>query len=212
MRIFKYVYLNLKIEEVRQRWEQDYKITTFERLPWETNEPEKELIRILEQRKIKPSKALDIGCGAGTHSIFLAKSGFDVTAIDISQTAIEVAKERAKKSKVRITFVVGNAFDLKFPSRRFGFVFDRGCFHHVRPELREKYIEGIHRVLKENGKYLLICFSTKNPWQDENVFSLDRIEFYFGDKLKILEAKEVIHTQPDGEKVFLWSVLMEKVA
>ncbi len=197
-------------KEIKERWEEAY-ILPFKELPWEANRPEQELVRLIEEKKIKACKALDICCGAGTQSIYLAKKGFRVSGIDISDTAIRTAKQRAKKSKAKIKFLVGNAYDLKFRSSSFNFVFDRGCFQHIPPRFRKRYIAGISRVLVKKGKYLLLCFSDRNAWEAENIFSLKRIEDYFPDKFKILEAREVLHTQPDGLRVFLWSVLMLKL-
>lgn len=71
-----------------------------------------------------------------------------------------------------------------------------------------------------------MCFSSRNLWNVENLFSLKKIKYYFempfgvytlrrirkhfSGSFKILEAKEVVHTEPSGEKVVLWSVFMEK--
>ncbi|NCP21823.1 MAG: SAM-dependent methyltransferase [Flavobacteriales bacterium CG_4_9_14_0_2_um_filter_35_242] len=60
----------------------------------------------LEQKALELSsgKVLDIGCGAGSHSIYLQEKGFDVTGIDISKGAIEVCKLRGLKNAVAIDF------------------------------------------------------------------------------------------------------------
>ncbi|MBW3003800.1 methyltransferase domain-containing protein, partial [Candidatus Woesearchaeota archaeon] len=61
--------------------------------PWTLEEPPKEIVEVVS--KVKPCKALDIGCGEGFFSIYLAKQGFDVTGIDYSEVAVERAKENA---------------------------------------------------------------------------------------------------------------------
>lgn len=213
-------------EKIKERWEKAYKEIPFAELPWETNKPERELIKLIKKGKIKRGKVLDICCGSGTHSIYLAKKGFDITGIDVSSRAIKIARQRAKENRVKIKFLVGNALNLKLKNSSFDFIFDRGCFHHMPPKYRRKYIKDIYRILKPKGKYLLMCFSDRNLWDIENVFSLKKIKAYFSYSLsvfsstrikshfsgpfRILEAKEITHAQPDGEKVILWSVLMEK--
>ena len=60
---------------------------------WTREEPPEELKELVESGKIKPCKVIDIGCGEGFYSIYLASKGFDVLGIDISENAIKYAKE-----------------------------------------------------------------------------------------------------------------------
>jgi len=62
----------------------------------------------------KSIKILDIGCGTGRHSIELAKRGYNVTGIDLSECMLERAIEKAKESKVKVEFIKADARDLKF--------------------------------------------------------------------------------------------------
>ena len=89
-------------QHIKESWDETYRHHGYKELPWETVEPDKELVRILKQKKITKCKVLDIGCGAGTNSIFLAKNGFDVTGIDISPIAISIAKVRAKEAGLEV--------------------------------------------------------------------------------------------------------------
>lgn len=194
---------------IKNNWEGAYYNTQYNELPWERNKPENELIRLIKEKKIK-GKVLDLGCGAGTQSIYLDKNGFKVTGLDISENAIKIAKQRANKEKVKINFIVGNAFDLKFKDKTFNFIFDRGCFHHIPIPYRNNFVRGIYRVLMNKGKYHLMCFSNTNKWFQENLFSLKKINKYFGKYFDIIEEREIMHKQPDGFKVYLRSVLMSK--
>lgn len=92
---------------------------------------------------------MDTCCGVGTNPIYLAKNGFDVTGIDISLTAIGMAKKKAKQANVNVNFVAESFIDLSFKNGVFDFIFDMGCIHHVEIDDRPKFIEGIHRVPKE---------------------------------------------------------------
>jgi SAM-dependent methyltransferase len=65
-------------------------------------------------------------------------------------------------AKVNIGFFNGSFVDLPFSVAGFDFVWDMGCFHHVKPPERHKFIEGIHCVLKPRGAYMLTCFSYRN--------------------------------------------------
>jgi ubiquinone/menaquinone biosynthesis C-methylase UbiE len=117
--------------------------------------------RVRRERADKKGKALDLYCGAGTNTVYLVEKGFGVTAIDISQRAIEYAKEKAGYTNVKINLMTQSFVGLSFEDEDFDFVFDMGCFHHVEIEDRPKFIKGIYRVLKKGGDYLLTCFSYK---------------------------------------------------
>jgi 2-polyprenyl-3-methyl-5-hydroxy-6-metoxy-1,4-benzoquinol methylase len=62
---------------------------------------------------------LDLCCGAGTNPVYLAEKGFEVTAIDISQRAIEYAKEKAEHVNVKINFMIQSFVDLPFGDEEF---------------------------------------------------------------------------------------------
>src|SRR2546425_11196692 len=123
---------------MRESWDESYQNIPIDQIPWETGKPETTLVEILQKGLIKKGKALDVGCGLGTHSIYLAKKGFDVTGIDISPAAIENAKTKAEKQGIQVRFMTGNAYDLKFNDESFDFVFDRGCFHNIPSHVRSR--------------------------------------------------------------------------
>lgn len=79
--------------------------------------------------------------GAGTNTVYLAKKGFQVTGIDISSKAVEYARKKADQANVEIKFMVQNFLDLPFEDEEFDFVFDRGCFHHVKIEDRGTFLK-----------------------------------------------------------------------
>lgn len=142
-------------------WNEVY--SSREEIPWDIGVPSEQLVKLIEKREIKPCSALDICCGTGTEAIYLAKNGFEVSAIDISKEAIKIAQNKAREAKVKVDFRVGNVLELPFQNDSFGFVSDRGCFHVFAPEYRKWFADEIHRVMKRGGIYLLRCFSEKEP-------------------------------------------------
>ena len=139
-----------------EEWDRIYRRYPLEALPWELGRPRKVLVELVEKGVIKKGKALDICCGAGTNAIYLAKKGFQVTGMDISPKAIEIAKEKVRKANSKIQFRVQNFLNLPFKDEEFDFVFDMGCFHHVKVKDRSTFINGVHRVLKKGASYFMI--------------------------------------------------------
>jgi len=133
-------------------------------IPWNTETPPQILVELVDNKKIRPGKALDLGCGAGNYAIYLAAHGFDVTGIDISPAAIKLAQENAEKKKVKVDFLVADLLgDLPYINFGFDFAFDWNVLHHVFPEQREVYIQKVANLLKKDGIYLSVCFHELDP-------------------------------------------------
>jgi len=99
---------------------------------------------------------------------------------------------------------------LPFQDGGFDFVFDMGCFHHVTVEDRERFIQGVYRVLKPTeGLYLLTCFSDKNGYA-WNHFKKEQLTQYFSSRFKFLSLKHFGSVEGDGYVRYFYSVLMER--
>jgi 2-polyprenyl-3-methyl-5-hydroxy-6-metoxy-1,4-benzoquinol methylase len=104
----------------------------------------------------KGKKALDLGCGTGTTAFTLAKLGLEVSGIDISETAIELAKTLAKKQNLKIQFQVNDVLLLKQLSDKFDFIYDSHCLHCiVFDDDRRRVLDGIRHVLNDGGIFFL---------------------------------------------------------
>ncbi len=192
-------------------WDRVYRDYLLEELPWELGKPRETLVELVESGRIKPCKTLDVCCGAGTNTIYLAKRGFEVTAVEISRQAIRYAKQKTRRAKADIQFVLGSFVTLPFRDEKFCFVFDMGCFHHVTIEDRERFIRGIWRVLKPvRGQYLLTCFSDKNgpAW---NHFTKDQLAQYFSSRFKFQSVEHYGSVEADGYVRYFYSVLMRRL-
>lgn len=189
-------------------WDEVYRDYPAEALPWELGKPRKTLTDLVERGRIQPGRALDLCCGLGTNTAYMAQNGFDVTAVDVSKYALKLAKRKARRARAEIKFVLASFVTLPFRDVAFDFVFDMGCFHHVEVEDRPEFIQGIRRVLKPESKYLLICFSDRNgpAW---NHFTKEQIIKYFSGKFKLMDLDHFGSVEGDGYTRFFHSVLMQ---
>ena len=85
-----------------------YREMPLEKIPWNIEAPPGALVELIKNEGVKRCKTIDLGCGAGNYAIYLASVGFDVTGVDIAPTAIEIAKENAKRQGIKCTFVVAD--------------------------------------------------------------------------------------------------------
>jgi ubiquinone/menaquinone biosynthesis C-methylase UbiE len=104
----------------------------------------------------RKGKLLEVGCGIGVDSIQLAKCGFDVTAVDLTESALQVAKEFAARRGATINFQLGNAEGLDFPDASFDAVYSFGVLHHT-PDI-EKAVAEVHRVLRPGGTAYVMLY------------------------------------------------------
>src|SRR5262249_17946996 len=113
---------------------------------WDTGQPDRALQRMLQEARIQPCRALELGCGTGNNAILLAQQGFDVTAVDISQVGLDKAAAKAQEAGVRVRFLRSDALELPDLGGPFAFVFDRGCYQHVRTVSRERFRDVLGRL------------------------------------------------------------------
>jgi SAM-dependent methyltransferase len=140
-------------------WNERYKIGD---LPWDTLEPDDNLVKLIESKTILPGKALEVGCGTGTNAIWLANRGFTVLGLDISQVAIDMANEKKMDKSLACEFAVLDFLNDNSLHGSHDFVFDRGCFHSFDDEHeRSLFARQVSRILKANGIWVSVIGSTE---------------------------------------------------
>ncbi|MBI2305027.1 MAG: class I SAM-dependent methyltransferase [Chloroflexi bacterium] len=141
-----------------EEWDRTYRYS-HHFVPWEAWQPSPDLIRLVERGEIKKGqRALDLGCGLGTQSLYLTSQGVEVVGLDISPAALGYAVKRTSGGGGAPRFLVGDALSLPFADESFDLVYDRGCFHHQELGGRFTYMREVARVLRVGGGYQLIAF------------------------------------------------------
>jgi len=148
---------------IKDQMENIYTNLSPDEIPWNMGTPPDLLRDLVESGRVTPCKTVDLGCGTGSYAIFLAGLGFDVTGIDISPTAIEMAKKSAAQKGVPCRFIASDVLGEMNDFRdRFDFAYDWQVLHHIFPEDRETYISNVVRLLHAGGGYLSVCFSEES--------------------------------------------------
>jgi len=131
---------------------------------WVAGSASPELIQLVWQQKIQPgARVLEVGCGIGTESVFLAVRGMQVSGLDISEAAIVRARQLAELYGVEADFQVGDVRALPFAAEEFDVVCDQGVFHHLYDDERAEYTKQILKVLRPGGMFLLRSYSDAIP-------------------------------------------------
>src|SRR5437016_13932139 len=109
-----------------QKWEDIYSQTDPQNLPWNAGGPDPDLVRLVRSGRIPIGQALDLGTGPGHDAVFLIQQGFHVIAIDISASAVRLARENASAAGVFGFFQQGDIRKIPVESGFVDFVYDRG--------------------------------------------------------------------------------------
>ena len=120
-------------------WEEHYRSG---HPPWDTGRASSELIRIVEEERIDPCRAIELGCGTGTNAVWLAERGFEVSAVDLVPLAIEKAIDRAAKAGVKVQFLSLNLLELPDLGEPFDFL----TWFEYAPEHADAFEELVRRL------------------------------------------------------------------
>jgi SAM-dependent methyltransferase len=128
------------------------------RPPWSIGEPQPELAALIEQGEFH-GDVLDVGCGEAAISLHLAELGYTTVGLDLSTTAIGVAREKAARRGLRTaTFEVADISSFAGYDGRFGTIVDSTLFHSIPIEAREGYQQSIVRAAAPGASYFLLVF------------------------------------------------------
>jgi len=138
-------------------WDEDYKEGV---LPWDLGHPEPLLVAEVEAGALPSGRLLEIGCGTGDNARFLAGRGCEVTAIDLSPTAVALAADKGG----RVTWAAHDVLADPLPGGPYDAVFDRGCFHVFDdPADRARFASRVSAALRVGGVWLTLAGSTEGP-------------------------------------------------
>ena len=201
--------------------------------PWDIGHHDSNIQTLFDDEYISKGSILEIGCGTGNDARWLAKKGFNVTAIDISEEEIANAKEKDKIDYsvpiIPVTWVVGDIYTYS-PLKQFDIVYDRGCIHHHNQMEGERSLETLfsklHSMLNVDGKIVMLTGNPNDKVYDQYSLDFGHIDqgpwrppvMYISDIEKSSEklfnikvVKEIIFEQSTGYDNFLgWMFILKK--
>jgi SAM-dependent methyltransferase len=126
--------------------------------PWSIGEPQPALAALIEQGKFH-GDVLDVGCGEAAISLDLAERGYRTVGLDLSETAIELARaEAARRGLTNAVFDVADISSFTGYDGRFGTIVDSTLFHSIPVEAREGYLQSIARAAAPGASYFVLVF------------------------------------------------------
>jgi SAM-dependent methyltransferase len=130
--------------------------------PWDIGRPQLAIARLASEGAFAGA-VLDAGCGTGENTLLVASLGLPVLGVDVAETALTMAREKAGDRGIEVEFASADAFQLGSLGRKFETVLDCGLFHTFNEEERPKYAASLALVTQHEGTLHVLCFSDEGP-------------------------------------------------
>lgn len=204
----------------KQSWDKSWE-KVFQMNEWGKYPPE-ELIRFMGRNFYKKNrkqvKVLDLGCGTGACSWYVAREGFSVYGVDGSKTAINLAKKRFFQENLKGNFFQMDYINLKFADEFFDLIIDINSIQHNKISKIPEIVEEINRVLKPGGYFFSILISTKTT-KNKNLENKGHIHYFklnetrkLFKNLGIKNIEKSFRTENNRKnKIYHWILTCEKL-
>jgi len=134
--------------------------------PWDIGQPQPAVVRLASAGGFVGA-VLDAGCGTGENALHIASlrvpAGLTVLGVDVAETALAIARQKAKDRGIEAEFAAADAFQLERLGRTFQTVLDCGLFHSFDGDERTRYVASLASVTEDDGTLYMLCFSDEGP-------------------------------------------------
>ncbi|MGC2788681.1 MAG: class I SAM-dependent methyltransferase [Thermoplasmata archaeon] len=162
----------------RAFWTRLYAEIPTQGLPWANTGPFPPLVRAVENGWLStPGPVLDVGCGVGTNTLWLASQGFQATGIDIAPGAVAAAVSNRGATLRNPNFLEDDVLVSSLPTAKFRSAVDVGCFQTLPPRTRRAFSAGLARLLSPGAPYLLFWVAREEtgPWGPPHRLSVGEV-------------------------------------
>jgi SAM-dependent methyltransferase len=135
----------------REVWEAKWAECAGPQFDWYLSEPPTELVTVMKGGTVPSGAALDLGCGDGVATRYIARFLRPAVGVDIALAAARRATGNRQSDGANARFVVAEVPTMPFHEGRTAFVFDRGCLQQLPARLWGPYFSEIERLLRPGG-------------------------------------------------------------
>ncbi|TAJ63479.1 class I SAM-dependent methyltransferase [Brevundimonas sp.] len=188
----------------KAHWEDVYRSRAVDEVSWYRPHLDVSLGLIEDAAPDRGSAIIDVGGGEATLVDDLVARGYgDVTVLDISQAAIDVARARLGPAAAPVRWITGDITQAELEAARYDLWHDRAVFHFLtKAEDRAAYVRQVARAVKPGGHVIVATFGPEGP---EKCSGMDVVRYdagslhgEFGAKFRLLDSVTELHETPWG--------------
>jgi SAM-dependent methyltransferase len=182
--------------------------------PWDVGRPQPAVARLASEGGFTGA-VLDAGCGTGENSLLVAALGLPVLGVDVAETALSMAREKAAERAIPAEFAWADALRLERLGRRFDTILDCGLFHTFDGDERPEYVASLASVTGSDATLYVLCFSDVGPDTGPHPVSRDELAAPFspgsGWNVAGIEADRVLTRFHDDHGAPAWLATVKRV-
>ena len=188
----------------RSHWEGVYRSRAPEAVSWYRAHLERSIELIERVAPDKDAPIIDVGGGESTLVDDLLARGYRrVTVLDVSPTAIEVARERLGRRAQNVDWIVADITQTELPARGYRVWHDRAVFHFLTDAVqRAAYVRQVACAVAPGGYVIVATFGPEGPTKCSGLdvvrYDADALHGEFGAQFRLVESETEIHRTPAG--------------
>ncbi|MEY4564601.1 MAG: hypothetical protein RLZZ618_3878 [Pseudomonadota bacterium] len=189
---------------VESHWETVYQNKAADSVSWFQPHAQQSLSLIHSIAAARTCRVIDVGGGASTLiDDLLAQRQVEVSVLDISAAALDVARHRLAKEADRASWIVGDITQVVLPEQAYDIWHDRAVFHFLtEPAQRAAYVAQVRRAVRPGGHVIVATFGPDGPLQCSGLpvmrYAPDALHAEFGGKFELVEHLSEVHQTPWG--------------
>jgi ubiquinone/menaquinone biosynthesis C-methylase UbiE len=183
--------------------------------PWDIGQPQPAILRLADEGAFAAA-VLDAGCGTGENALHIASLGVHVVGVDVAETALSIAREKAAARRIDADFMVADALHLDRLGQAFETVLDCGLFHTFDGDERRAYVTSLASVTGRGGNLYVLCFSDvgadrcgPHPVSEEELTTA----FQRSSGWRVASiSPDLIQTRFDAQTIPAWLAKIERIS
>jgi 2-polyprenyl-3-methyl-5-hydroxy-6-metoxy-1,4-benzoquinol methylase len=189
---------------MQEHWERVYETKAPDQVSWFRPHLETSLALIGRAAGDRSASIIDVGGGASTLVDDLIGRGYrNITVLDISLAAIEVAKERLGEASESVQWLRADVTQADLPAHSYNVWHDRAVFHFLtKPEERLAYVRNVALAVKPGGHVIVSTFGPEGPNKcsglDVMRYDAESLHEQFGRRFRLVESSKELHDTPFG--------------
>jgi 2-polyprenyl-3-methyl-5-hydroxy-6-metoxy-1,4-benzoquinol methylase len=190
--------------EPQIHWQNIYQTKDTTQVSWYQEHAGLSLRLIQETGVAVAGHIIDVGGGASILVDDLLAAGYQqVSVLDISGTALDIARNRLGARASAVTWIEADITQVDLPHHAYDVWHDRATFHFLtQPEDRQRYVRVVQHAVKPGGHVIVATFALDGPSQCSGLhvmqFNADSLHNEFGDDFKLIDSLRESHRTPFG--------------